>query len=66
MKKKYISPIVRMIQMESSGSRFDGLMAASLIINFDEADSGNADTEWGAKEHSGGISGEEGSEEDLW
>lgn len=62
MKKKYISPIVRMVQMESSGSRFDGLMAASLTINFDEAGSGNADTEWGSKEHSGAIDGEE----DLW
>lgn len=66
MKKKYICPAIRAVQIESSGTGCDGLMAASLKINLNDAGQGNADTEWGAKEHSGAIGGEEGSEDDLW
>lgn len=66
MKKKYVSPIVRTVQMEGFDSRYNGLMAASLKVNFGDAGTGNADTEWGAKEHSGGVSGEDGGEDGLW
>ncbi len=66
MKKKYISLAIRTVEMESSGTGYDGLMAASLSINLNEAGSGNADTEWGAKEHSGTIGGEESGEDGLW
>lgn len=66
MKKKYISPAMCMVQIESSGTQCDGLMAASLKLNLGDAGSGNADTEWGAKEHLGTISGEEDNGDDLW